>query len=972
MMRVMTTMNTYDYKAIESHVRALWKTKKVPEKIVVMDWNRPKFYLLDGPPYVNGVPHVGHAKTTVFKDVWGRFKYMQGYGVWFQPGFDCGGLPIENKVEQELGIKSKTDIETKIGVSRFIEACQKFARGNEHAWLDFYKNIGAWRGWPEPYLTSENYYVKSGWWTVKQWFDRGLLSEGLRPGFWCSRCETVLAGIEASESYKNVEDPSIILRLRISEHEYLLVWTTTPWTLPGNVAVVVHPDETYVKIKIEKDVYVIAEKRLSEIEQLGYDFHVVEKFPGTKLAGICYEAILDVPVQHELEKNDAALRVYVSVPVMKRRVASKTLVKSSSADASDEFGHMVTMDVGTGLVHTAPGHGDIDNRVGRHYGLPEPSPVDERGRLTDEAGEFSGLYVKQANKKIIEWLASSDKLFHEGKIVHSYPLCWRCKTPLIYRMSRQWFLRLDALREKVLVANEKVKWLPEFARERYHNTISEAPDWAVTRQRYWGIPLPIWTCESCSSRKVIGSLEELQECATEKIPKDMDLHKHTVDKVTLRCGCGSVMHREKDIMDVWFDSGIAPWASLGYPFENKELFERLWHVDLIDESQDQVKAWFDKLMLCGFATFDKAPFVTACLNGWTLDERGEKMSKSLGNVVYAADAYKELGADVLRLYICSDVAPWDTQKFSLAQAREYGRQLNIVLNCLNYFKTYGTFETNEYQLAIEDQWILSALNTLVQRVRESVETFHFEEATRSLLGFAVDDFSRTYIKLVRDRRDKAVNYTMTSVLTTFAKLLAPFAPFIADYIYGELMVESVHLQPFPEPDTHRMQKDLEDDVRRVNEIVAALNAFRKERNLKQRWPLEHLWVDTHITNKDVRHMIASLANVTHVSFGTGDGTHNVEKIELERGVLYVDAAVRPSEALVRELTREIQENRKKKHLVVTDKIELWLDNTNMRPFEQAIREKVGAASIHYEQFGDELGVVQYGSEYVRFKFNVVK
>ncbi len=963
-------MDVYDPKKIEDDVQQHWKKHKIPDKIVSMDWKKKKFYLLDGPPYVNGVPHVGHAKTTVFKDVWGRFKYMQGHAVWFQPGFDCGGLPIENKVEQELGIESKTDIEAKIGVDKFIHACQKFATGNEKVWLDFYRSIGAWRGWLDPYLTSENYYIESGWWTVKKWFEAGLLAEGLRPGFWCSHCETVLAGIEASESYKNIEDPSIILKLAVSDNEYLLVWTTTPWTLPGNVAVVVHPEETYVKAKTGRDIYVIAEKRLCELDNLGCEYNVIEKLKGSELQGIRYEKILDVPVQQQLEKNDAALRIYVSVPVMKRRVASKQLVKSESAEsAADEFGHIVTMDVGTGIVHTAPGHGDVDNRIGRHYNLPELSPVDEKGLLTGEAGEFAGLYVKKADKRIIEYLEEHGKLFYSGKITHSYPLCWRCKTPLLYRMSKQWFLKIDMLREKIITANKKVRWLPDYAAERYHNAISEAPDWAVTRQRYWGIPLPVWSCDKCKSRKVIGSVDELRSSATKHVPANTDLHKNVVDKIRLKCVCGSEMNREKDIMDVWFDSGIAPWASLGYPHKNKKLFESLWNVDLIDESQDQVKAWFDKLMICSFATFDEVPFKTACLNGWTLDERGEKMSKSLGNVIFACDAYKQLGADALRLYICTDVSPWDTQKFSLANAAEMKRKLNILYNCYNYFKTYCRIDENKYQIPVEDRWILSLLNSLVSSANESIENFRFEEAVRQIMNFIVNDFSRTYIKLVRDRSDRELNFTMTTIFSTVFKLLAPFAPFVSEHTYIDMFSESVHLQRYPHADAKLIDKPLEDDMKLVDEIVSKVNAFRKEHALKQRWPLEKLCISAGIKNRNLKGVIANLANVNDVVFEEAE--KDMEKIELEVGEIYINMKVNPKQALLRELLREVQAARKAHRLVLKDRIKLFLDNQVLKDSEEAIKEKVGAIDIVYADIDDEFGVVEHQGIYVKYKFSVV-
>lgn len=452
----------YDPKRIEKEVQQLWKDKRIPERITdfAKSGNRKKFYLLDGPPYVNGIPHVGHVKTTTFKDIWGKFKKMQGFDVWFQPGFDCSGLPIENAVEKKLGIKSKKDIE-KLGVENFIKACRELAEQNLHVWMNLYKSLGAWRGWQEPYLTYKDYYLESGWWTIKRMHEKGLLAEGTKPSFWCPHCETVLSGYEVTDSYKNMEDPSIFIKFPVAgkkstsspsgeqlvSKEYFLVWTTTPWTLPANVAICVHPDETYVKARVGGEILILAEKRLEELHRLEVGYTVLEKFPGKKLEGMAYEPVLDVPLQHELDKNPKAHKVILSIPIMKKRVASKTLAKKATHER-DEFSHVVDMETGSGIVHIAPGHGEVDNRLGKHYKLPEPSPVDDEGKLTTDAGEFGEHFVKKADALIIDKLEKTGRLLAVEKITHSYPLCWRCKSPLIYRMSSQWFLRLDSLRER--------------------------------------------------------------------------------------------------------------------------------------------------------------------------------------------------------------------------------------------------------------------------------------------------------------------------------------------------------------------------------------------------------------------------------------------------------------------------------------------------------------------------------------------
>jgi isoleucyl-tRNA synthetase len=951
----------YNPKEIEKKVKTIWSAKKIPDKIVKFT-GKKKFYLLDGPPYVNAAPHVGHVKTTTFKDVWGKFKKMQGFSVWFQPGFDCGGLPIENAVEIKLNIKSKQDIE-KLGIDRFIEECSHLALGNETVWLDLYKKIGAWRGWLKPYLTSDNYYIESGWWTFKKIFEKGLLFKGKKPGFWCSHCETVLSGYEVTDSYKDLEDTSILIKFPIKDKkEFLLVFTTTPWTLPANVALCAHPDEIYVKVLVNNEKLILAEKRLEIFDQLAMSYKVLERFLGKKLDGLKYEPVLDIPLQKEL-KN--AHKVLMSIPIMKKRVASKISFKKGITE-KEEFDHLVTMDVGTGIVHIAPGHGESDNKLGKHYKLPEPSPVNEQGRLTEEAGEFSGYYVKEADLLIIERLREKNLLLYSGKIVHSYPLCWRCKTPLIYRMSEQWFLNIDSIRSSLIKESSNVRWLPGFASERFRNILLEAPDWAITRSRYWGIPIPIWVCEECGEKKVIGSIEELKKEA--KLKKDISLHKNFVDRILLSCKCGSIMTREKDIMDVWFDSGISPWASLGYPFKNKGIFKKLWPVDLIDESSDQTRGWFYSLMVTGFSTFNEKPYNTVCLNGWTLDEKGEKMSKSLGNVVLATDAYNELGADVLRLYCCYDVSPWETQKFSFRNAKDLGRSLNILWNTYNFFRTYCKIDRKKTKLKIEDRWMLSMLNSLIKSTTENLESFNLNNVGRDIVNFIVNDFSRTYIKLVRDRKDKAVNYTLTTIFDTITRLMAPITPFISEYIYHEMNRQSVHLSEWPKPDEKRIDKDLEKDMLLIDDIVNNVNIMRKENKIKLRWPLPLLVVDSKIKNKESKEILKNMCNVKNVKFGKDK---KLLKKKFQNGTVYLDTKIIRDEALLRELLREIQEQRKKNNLTVKDSIILYLDNDKMKKFSKEIKEKVCAKKIVFKKQEKILGKVLFNKDIVGFYFEKV-
>lgn len=879
----------YDQKEIEKEMARHWQEKNIPAKVRVRNPKGKKFYLLDGPPYTTGTPHVGHLKTTLAKDLWAKFRMMQGYNVRLQPGFDCNGLPIENKVEQALGVTKKSDIENKIGVDKFIETCKEYAEGNIPVWLDTYKRFGAWVGWVEPYKTYKDYYLESGWWTIKKIYDAGRLVPGEKPIYWCPHCETSISAFEAQDSYKDVTDPAVYVKfpLKGKKNEYLIIFTTTPWTLPANVAAAVHPDETYVRAEAGEDVLILAEKLLKEVMKKAKiaSYKVLETFPGKKLEGIEYLPAIDVPLQKELGKDKKAHKVILSVPILLKKGAGKTAIKTGS-DAKAEFGHLVTMDVGTGIVHIAPGHGQEDNRIGAHYGLAAVSPVAEDGTFEASAGQFAGIFVKDADKKIMDYLKSRGLLLHSEYITHAYPLCWRCKTPLIFRMSKQWFFKIAPIKEKMIQSNKKIRWLPEFAETRMHNWLEEADDWAFSTQRYWGIPIPIWSCSSCGKIKVIGSREELRKEAAEKIAADVDLHKNTVDKIRIKCSCGKEMSRIRDTANVWFDSGIAPWASMGYPFRNKEEFDNFWPADQVSESQDQIRAWFYHMLFMGMITFGEAPFSAASMTGWVLDKNGEKMSKSLGNVISAEDALAALGTDMLRLYYCYDISPWETQKFNTDMAKELGRILNSLWNMKEFYKSYGgtgNEKINEKLLRQEDKWILSRMNTLTKEYTNHLDSFEWHFAGRKLSEFILNELSRWYIKLARERAspvysgaDKEnVFAVLGAALHRVSLLLAPICPFISDAVFQELRTaadaESVHLANWPAADQKRIDTALERDMETAMRVVEAANSARQENNLKLRWPLKKITVSADkkvlASVKSVADVVKLMANVLEVGSG---------------------------------------------------------------------------------------------------------
>lgn len=875
----------YNPKQVEASVSKFWEQKKIVEKITNSRKKGKKWYLLDGPPYVNDTAHVGHAKTTTLKDVWSKFKIMQGHDVWLQPGFDCHGLPVETKVEKELNIETKSDIE-KMGADKFIEACLKKVENNEKNWMEMYKSLGAWRGWFYPYLTYKKYFIESAWWTFKELHKKGMLVQGEKPIFWCPRCETALSGYEVTESYMDLKDPGVFLKFKITnEDAYLIVYTTTPWTLPGNVAIAVNPKENYVRAELDGEVHILAEKRVQALEELlGKQYRILEVFKGEELDGLKYEPILNVPVQKTFER-----KVILSIPIMKAKQYKKHKMKESSEE-KEEFGEFVTMDDGSGLVHTAPGHGSTDFEVGKYYKLPVISPVDEKCKFTQDAGKYIGMFVKDADKVIMHDLQNENKLLYHTTITHSYPVCWRCKSPLIFRNSKQWFLKVDNIKNLMIKENEKVRWLPSFAKQRFHNWLEQSIDWCISQQRYWGIPLPIWVCEKCGKVTVIDSEAELREKAIDKLPEELDLHRHMIDNVKFECECGAKMTRVPAIANVWFDSGITPWASIGYPYRNEKTFKKIWPVDLIDESQDQIRGWFYSLMFCGTAAFGKSPYKTVCMNGWVLDEKGEKMSKSLGNVVSAKDGIDQLGADVLRLYLCWETPAWESQKFSFTTAKEMHRALNILWNTCTFFKTYskGWKPTKLKPTRIEDKWILSRVNSLVTNVTQYMENFEFHKASREIVDFIMNDLSHWYIKIIRSRtwitykgKDKkdALNI-LHYILNVLSRTLAPICPFITEEIYQNISKNSVHISGWPKPDKKFIKKDIEKKMQTVKDIVEASNAVRAESDIKLRYVLHSLIIsgnkDVVLCAKSMESILCEMANVKSLKFEKSEPKHSVK------------------------------------------------------------------------------------------------
>ena len=929
----------YDFKKAEEEIRGYWKKIKLLDKLNSKNKNGKPYFLLDGPPYANDIPHVGHIRNTLYKDLNIRLAFSKGYNVLFQPGFDTHGLPVENKVEKKLGLKSKKDIE-KLGIKKFTDLCKASAAENKDLWLDVYDKLGSWYSWKSPYLTYENSYIESGWWAFNKIWEKGYVYEGKKPVFWCPSCETALAGYEVTDSYAMLKDPYILIKFKIqnSKKDYLLVFTTTPWTLVANVAIAANSDADYVKVETIQGNLILAKDRLDVLEENGIGYKILETFKGKKLDGIKYESLLDVPQQKELEKNPRAHKVYMSIPILKERVSAKLRTKKGIT-GKDVFEDFVTTTEGTGLVHTAPGHGKTDNGIGKHYDLPEPSPLDDSCKYTDEAGQFSGLFVKDADKDILEVLEKTNKLLVNSKVEHKYPLCWRCKSPLIFRMSNQWFIKVDPIKQKMLDENKDVKWYPEFAKEKFESWVLNADDWNISRQRYWGIPMPIWKCK-CGAIKVISSLKELEENSTKKLEKNFDLH--TASNILLKCKkCKGEMKRINDIFDVWFDSGIAPWASLAYPMQNKKLFEEHYPVNRVNESQDQVRGWFYSLMFCGVSTFNKAPYKEVSMPGWVVDSKGEKMSKSVGNVVFAKDAIAEVGADALRFYYMWDIAPYELQMFNKETIKkEIWKIFDVLINMHNYLSGLNEFKKVKIKNT-EDKWILSKLNSLIENYSSNLDIFEYHTAARALENFILNDLSRGYIHMIRERADESsVSYVLYECLSKLLVLLAPIIPYLSDYLYlklkdtYKLKEESIHLVDWPKADKKLVDKKLEEDIDDIKEIIADMLSEREKVKIGIRWPLSGATIIYLKELKEYDDIIKTQTNIKNIRWLKGELKINLDTIltkELEQ------------EGYTRELTRVIQTLRKEMGLKKQDSINVSIKTKyDFGKFILSLKEKVGA------------------------------
>jgi isoleucyl-tRNA synthetase len=828
----------YNAHDVEDQVRELWEKADTYSKVRAMRSAGKRFFFVDGPPYTTGRIHLGTAWNKVIKDCILRYRSMNGFHVKDRAGWDMHGLPIEVKVEESFGFKNKKDIEA-YGVDKFIERCREFALRQKDEMTGQFKALGAWLDWKDPYMTLNGEYIEAAWWTLKQAHQRGLLERGLRVVNWCPRCQTAIA--DAEVEYWDETDPSIYVKLPVigEENTFIVIWTTTPWTIPANVAVAVHPKFRYSKVRAWKedmvDVLIMASDLVEPVLKEGRyrDYELLGSLSGEEMTRLTYRhPLVDlVPRQGEIEHG----------------VHLADFVTSEN----------------TGCVHIAPGHGLEDFELGMEHGMEIFCPVGEDGRFTEEAGpKYGGKYVKEADGEIMLDLAERGLLLAQGRLVHRYGHCWRCKTPIIYIATDQWFLKISSLREQMLEEIARITWYPDWAGSaRFSDWISGARDWCISRQRYWGIPLPIWTCQSCSRMEVIGTAEELEGRAGRKVA---DLHRPDVDKVQLECPCGGTMSRSQDVFDVWFDSAVASWATLNYPRE-KEEFEKWWPADFITEGHDQTRGWFYSQLGASMVSFGRAPYRSVLMHGFTLDEQGRKMSKSIGNVVRPEEVLERYGADPLRFYVLGANAPWEDLHFSWEAVENVNRMLNIFWNAYRFPLPYmildkfdaSKAEISKYKDSMrpEDRWILSRVRTLAEEIRLGMEGYQLHRVARAISEFILEDLSRWYIQLVRPRTwieqddpDKLAAYaTLYVVMATLCKLMAPFTPFLAEAIYQNLArglypdaPESVHMCDWPLLKAEQADRDLEKRMAVVREIFEAVSNARQKAGRKLRWPVSEI------------------------------------------------------------------------------------------------------------------------------------
>lgn len=868
----------YDFKSVEQEARKVWKkhSKKI-ENAVQDRKGKPLFSFLEGPPSANGPPELHHLEVRTFKDIICKFKYMNGFSVPRKGGWDSHGLPVEVQVEKALGLKDKKAI-LDYGVGKFTKKARESVFEYIKDWEKSTEELNYWIDLKNPYVTLENNYIESVWWSLSELYKKGMLYEGYKVVPFCPRCETPLSSHEVAQGYKDIKEDSVYIAFKVKgkKNEYILAWTTTPWTLPGNVALAVGEKIDYVKVKLPDGDLLIVGKEKANLVHGG---KIVEKLKGKDLIDLEYEPLFDIK---DLQNENSH--------------------KIVSAD-------FVTTDEGTGIVHIAVMYGEDDYQLGMEKNLPAVHTVGQDGKFLENVKEFYGRFVKSAEKDIIENIKKRHLLFKIESFTHSYPFCWRCDTPLLYYGITSWFISASKVRKKMMKLNKQINWEPKHIKNgRFGKWLEGAKDWNLSRFKFWGTPLPIWRCDSCKNEKIIGSIAELKKNSSKKITGKIDLHKPWIDNVKIKCKCGKIMKRVPDVIDGWYDSGSAPFAQFHYPFENKKEFARKFPYDFISEGVDQTRGWFYTMHVLSTILFNKPAYKNVISAGLVVDSKGEKMSKSKGNVIKIRGLFDQAGVDATRLQFCTiDVG--SQKRFSFDLMRE--SVIPFLTMLYNSGRYYNQLENKKGKLKLEDKWIISRLNSTIIEVEENLEKFKIDTSFKAITEFIVKDFSRGYIKITRDRKD--TKQIVRECLEKISLLLAPFAPYLSEFIHSNFSKESVHLSSWPKRDKKKINKKLEKEFELAFKIIEEGFASRDRIQIGLKWPLANAIIMAESKPSiEIQEIIKSQLNIKTLRFKPG------KELSVE-----LDPKLTPeleAEGYAREISRQIQAFRKKLGLQKTQKV----------------------------------------------------
>jgi isoleucyl-tRNA synthetase len=877
----------YDFKKSEEEILKFWKEKKIYEKLRKKNSKGKKFYFMDGPPYATGHIHMGTALNKILKDIAMRYERLLGKNVFDRPGYDTHGLPIENKVEKKLGFRKKEEIE-KYGVKKFIQQCKKFATEFMDIMNKEFINLGVWMDFENPYLTLEKEYIETIWDTFKKADEKGLLYLGRYPIHACTHCETAVAYNEIE--YVQQKDISVYVKFRIknAKNKYLIIWTTTPWTLPSNTGVMAHPRFDYVELQVGDEIWILAKERVKEVMNIfGLGYKIKREFKGKELEGIVYEN---------------PLAKHLNLPVLKN--AYRVVLNE----------RYVNLEEGTGLVHTAPGCGKEDFEAGQKSKLPMISIVGINGLFDKEGGKYAGKKARIVDNEIIEDLEKENSLIHKALYSHEYPVCWRCKSPLIMISAPQWFFSINKFKKNLIKSNNSVNWVPSYMKLRMKAWLEGISDWPISRNRYWGTPLPIWICNKCKNKEIIGSIKELEKRIKKKIS---EVHKPEIDKITWKCKCEGNMKRVPEVLDVWFDSGVSSWAALGYPKDEK-LFKKLWPADLNIEGKDQFRGWWNSQLILSEIRFGKKPYENILVHGMVLDIGKIKMSKSLGNISSPPEIIEKYGRDKMRFFF-SKISKGEDFAFDEREFKDINTIFRVLVNLNNFI---NQLDKKRSKLKTEDKWILSRFNSLLEDIKNSYDKFKFPEVVQKLEKFIIDDLSKKYIQIIRERENEVYDI-LNKIRNDLLVVLSPICPFITEKIWQELRKkkiikeESVHFSNWPKTNEKKIDKKLEKEFEKVLQIIELGLAERDKAKIGLRWPLKKAIISYDgKLNKELSGIILSQLNVK-----------KIEQKKAKKISIKLDTKITPeleAEGYAREMSRQIQDFRKKLGLQKKNRIETFI------------------------------------------------